>query len=662
MERPHIATLREMSKEMRLLYLEHNEHAKESALHLFSKFFDHILTAQDGKEGFHLYLNHHDRLDVIITTLSLPLMTGIEVIEKIRQHNSDVAIIVLSELHETHLFPQTVTIGVDGYLFKPLSLAQFATTLQKILDTIILRRENRQKTLLLEQYKQVTNASSIISKTDAKGRIIYVNEQFCRISGYEEKELLGKSHNIIRHPDMPRSTFEELWHTIKTEKKIWQGIVKNRSKNGKSYYVKTTIQPLLNAHGEVEEYISLRHDITAIMSDKKQLFDFLEAHKLCVLILIQIEDYAILEKFYDKASISKIEQTFYKALLYLMPSICGFQKVYFLENGLYAFVIDRRSCQASKEELYETLEQFLSSVKEYIIKVDGIEYDISVVCSYTYGVFKIFEDAKIGIDHAIATKESIIYADGLSDIEYHTALKNIETLYMIKTAIERQNILSYFQPIVNNQTQQIEKYESLVRLLNEEGDVLAPHAFLDIAKKGRYSTKITKIVLENSFNALEKIPKVAISINLSMQDIEQESILETIYTLLQRYKKHAPRLIFELLESENMKDVLQIKQFIHEVKAQGVKIAIDDFGTGYSNFERLLFFEPDILKIDGSLIRNIHTNRVNQHIVETIMLFAKKQKLTTVAEFVENETIFKMVKDMGIDYSQGYFFGKPERL
>ncbi|MCD8477664.1 MAG: histidine kinase, partial [Sulfurospirillum sp.] len=69
----------------------------------------------------------------------------------------------------------------------------------------------------------------------------------------------------------------------------------------------------------------------------------------------------------------------YKALLYLMPSICGFQKVYFLENGLYAFVIDRRSCQASKEELYETLEQFLSNVKEYIIKVDGIEYDISVV-------------------------------------------------------------------------------------------------------------------------------------------------------------------------------------------------------------------------------------------------------------------------------------------
>ncbi|MCD8477058.1 MAG: response regulator [Sulfurospirillum sp.] len=189
----------------------------------FQNFFDHILTAQDGKEGFHLYLNHHAHLDVIITTLSLPLMTGIEVIEKIRQHNSDVAIIVLSELHETHLFPQTVTIGVDGYLFKPLSLAQFATTLQKILDTIILRRENRQKTLLLEQYKQVTNASSIISKTDAKGRITYVNEQFCRISGYEEKELLGKNHNIIRHPDMPQSAFEELWHTIKTEKKNLAG-------------------------------------------------------------------------------------------------------------------------------------------------------------------------------------------------------------------------------------------------------------------------------------------------------------------------------------------------------------------------------------------------------------------------------------------------------
>ena len=97
-----------------------------------------------------------------------------------------------------------------------------------------------------------------------------------------------------------------------------------------------------------------------------------------------------------------------------------------------------------------------------------------------------------------------------------------------------------------------------------------------------------------------------------------------------------------------------------QLKAKGVQIAIDDFGTGYSNFERLLEYKPDILKIDWSLIKNILTNPTNRNIVETIVMFAQKQHMKTVAEFVEDETIFHLVKAMGIDYSQGYAFGKPE--
>ncbi|KFL34944.1 histidine kinase [Sulfurospirillum sp. SCADC] len=500
----------------------------------------------------------------------------------------------------------------------------------------------------------------MISKTDPKGIITFVNDKFCQISGYTKEELLGKSHNIIRHPDMPKTAFRDLWKTIKDEKKTWQGIVKNRAKNGDTYYVKTTIQPILNPNGEVEEYISLRHDITAIMSDKKQLFDFLEANRLSVLILVQIEDYTILEKFYDKASVEKIEMAFGKNMLYLMPNRWGFQRVYHLENGLYAFAIDRRNCKASKEEIHTVLEQFLANVKEYIVKVDSLEYDISVICSFTYGIFKIFEDAKIGIQNAIEHKQSIVYADGLSGIEYENALKNIETIHMIKTAIDNHKIISCFQPIVNNITQEVEKYESLVRLVTEEGQLLTPFYFLEIAKKGRYYSKITKIVLENSFAALLKVPDVSISINLSVHDIERDEITDYIEHLLIAHEEQAHRVIFELLESEDIKDFLLIRQFIQKVKARGVKIAIDDFGTGYSNFERLLSYEPDILKIDGSLIKNIKHNTASQHIVETIVLFAKKQNLTTVAEFVESEAIYEMVRDMGIDYSQGYHFGRPE--
>ncbi len=98
------------------------------------------------------------------------------------------------------------------------------------------------------------------------------------------------------------------------------------------------------------------------------------------------------------------------------------------------------------------------------------------------------------------------------------------------------------------------------------------------------------------------------------------------------------------------------------MKKFGVKIAIDDFGAGYSNFERLLDYQPDLLKIDGSLIRDIETNSYSKSVVKTIVAFAKEQNIETIAEYVENGNIYKILKKMGVDYSQGYYFGKPEPL
>lgn len=153
-----------------------------------------------------------------------------------------------------------------------------------------------------------------------------------------------------------------------------------------------------------------------------------------------------------------------------------------------------------------------------------------------------------------------------------------------------------------------------------------------------------------------------LSINISVTDIEKTFTREKIFDLLEEYHSDAHRIVFELLEDEDVKDFNIIKDFIRHVKNQGVKIAIDDFGSGYSNFERLLEFEPDILKIDGSLIKNIVQDTYSKSIVETIVLFAKKQNIKTIAEYVENEEIFNILKDLGVDYSQGYYFGKPEAL
>jgi EAL domain-containing protein (putative c-di-GMP-specific phosphodiesterase class I) len=137
---------------------------------------------------------------------------------------------------------------------------------------------------------------------------------------------------------------------------------------------------------------------------------------------------------------------------------------------------------------------------------------------------------------------------------------------------------------------------------------------------------------------------------------------DLIYQFLDQHKEERDRLIFELLEDENIQNFEKVRKFIKKVKAMGIKIAIDDFGVGYSNFERLLEFEPDIIKIDGSLVRNITKDRYSRDVVESIVKFAKKQNILTIAEFVENEEIFNLLSELEVDYSQGYYFGKPEEL
>ena len=140
----------------------------------------------------------------------------------------------------------------------------------KLEDEVSKRtKELNDSNLLLMEYKRAVDESAIVSKADIYGNITYVNKTFCEVSGYTQEELIGKPHNIVRHPDMPKEIFKELWKTIKA-KKIFKGIIKNRNKNGTFYYVASTIVPILNNKDEIIEYLSLRYDITELVEARKK--------------------------------------------------------------------------------------------------------------------------------------------------------------------------------------------------------------------------------------------------------------------------------------------------------------------------------------------------------------------------------------------------------
>lgn len=129
---------------------------------------------------------------------------------------------------------------------------------------------------LLKEYKKAVDASSIVSVTDTRGVIKYANDKFCEISGYKKEEIIGKPHNLVRHPDMPKEAFANLWNTIKS-KKVWHGVVKNRNKEGGTYIVDATIIPILDENNEIIEYIAVRHDVTYLTHQSKILEEYRRA-------------------------------------------------------------------------------------------------------------------------------------------------------------------------------------------------------------------------------------------------------------------------------------------------------------------------------------------------------------------------------------------------
>lgn len=230
----------------------------------------------------------------------------------------------------------------------------------------------------------------------------------------------------------------------------------------------------------------------------------------------------------------------------------------------------------------------------------------------------------------------------------------------LKEAIEENKFTLYYQPIFDSHSGEIVEYEALIRMIDTNGSIIAPGYFLPAARQSRLYPLLSRFVIDEVFKRLETTTHI-FSINLSVDDIIDKPTKDFLLQKL-RSSAHTSRLIFELLESEGIENYSEVSLFISEVKQFGCRIAIDDFGTGYSNFAHILRLDVDILKIDGSLIRNIDTDSNAQTILMAVNEFSKRLGLKTIAEFVHSESVCNKCKELGIDYLQGYYLGEPKPL
>ena len=246
----------EYTKKIKVLFVEDHKDVRSSTLELLMVFFDDIVIAIDGEDGIDKFKNNN-HFDLIISDISMPNLNGLDMIREIRTIDENISVIVLTSFNDTEYLTDSIEIGIDAYLNKPLDNKKFIFHLKRIIKNLNFKNtQNYHDKFLLD----IVDEHVIMSKTNLKGVITYISKAFCEISGYTQNELLGKPHNTVRHPDMPSRVFENMWKTI-SKKEIWKGEVKNLRKNGESYWVYATISPEYDYNGEHIGYISIRKDI-----------------------------------------------------------------------------------------------------------------------------------------------------------------------------------------------------------------------------------------------------------------------------------------------------------------------------------------------------------------------------------------------------------------
>ncbi len=237
---------------------------------------------------------------------------------------------------------------------------------------------------------------------------------------------------------------------------------------------------------------------------------------------------------------------------------------------------------------------------------------------------------------------------------------NINWSVLLRNALENDKIFPVFQPILNNKTGKIEKFECLVRMQSHDNKIIEPENFLAVSKKTDMYYSLTRKMIEKSFKKFENLPYF-FSINLSIKDIENRDLNQFIIRKLKDYSR-PEAVIFEITEGESIHNYDEINRFIRVVKRYGSKVAIDDFGSGYSNFNHIIQMDIDFLKLDASLIKPLGSDKNSEIMVQSIIHFAQKINVRTIAEYVSNDKIHSIVSGLGVDYSQGYFIGKPARI
>jgi len=557
-------------------------------------------------------------------------------------------------------------IGVIVVLLNLLVGLVIAYVTNRYVRRIEQKREEHLKHL--EQYSNLLDELCLVSKGDLNGDITYVNDKFCEVSGYTREEMLGQPHNIVRHPSVPKTVFKRMWQRIQSGK-IWRGISRNKTKDGRSYYADSVIMPLTDQDGNIQEYIAARYEITELLEKRDEvrlafatdkLTSLGSRHKLVedlrrasedrCLILFDIVDFGGINRNLGTETADKVLQHFSNQMVEFF-SAEGYT-LYRLHSDIFAILTD----VAPQNEMFTTVEHF----SEFLRRVpfpdaEGENFNLTLISGIACGEKDLLTCADAALQYAKQNKQALaIYNPSIAQQQGRMRAYWINE---VQQALLDQRLVPHYQPIVHIASGKVTRYEALMRMHNTYGELISPGEFLPIMEQTSHYPEMTRAIFKQSC-IFFRYREENFSVNLSVDDLLRRETVDEIASMAQKYGV-AQRLTVELVETENVHNYESALKALAELKQLGIKVAIDDFGSGFANFSYLSAFPADFVKIDGSLVSKVNEDEKTRNLVRVLIDYAHSEGMEVIAEFVSSAEILETISAMGCDYAQGYYFGAP---
>ncbi len=508
--------------------------------------------------------------------------------------------------------------------------------------------------------------------TDGDGRIVYVNDRVCELSGYSREEIIGRKPNIFKSGIHPKEFYEELWNTILSGRTFY-AVITNRAKDGRLFTLESTIMPV-ELPGGKRMFVGIGRDITHELELSKELdrlmfydpltglpnlqtFVFRVSEILTqkgdtkgALILMDLSNFAFINRTYGFRKGDKVLKIVAQRLREAFRTTDLISRTQGDEFALFVHPIKRR------EDVFSVVEKLRNVVGERI-QLNGDQVKLSMnagVAIYPEDgteFFELYEKARLALSEARERgEEEVVFYNRELEIKAEGFLK---AKNIIEKALERNLFVYEFQPYFRVDDLRVAGLEALIRIRNNRR-VYLPSEFIDYLERSPYLREFHRV----SLRELERLAgrwEVPISVNLSGRSFQDKEYMESLKSISQR---HPGKLIVEITERilvENMDRAVKILESLRE----HTKVVVDDFGTGYSSLSYLRDLPVDMVKIDMSFTKAMIKDPKSRALVETIVDFCNKIGLESLAEGVETEEQLRAVKEIGCTYAQGFYLARP---